>query len=552
MARVNLDFVSGLLAADPPPLPGGLDPASGDSFDRHLQRARDTVEQYAADRGAPDPPSSPPPERPRAEDGRDAAERSQSPPSPEEADSPSGREGAAGEEAEQPTAAAVEGEGAVERAKEKGRGSKEETEEGTAIAAAPVGPGAAAPGNEAAGAEAAETVPSSHKGKKSPALDPAAGKAKPAGPQPSATPDPHPTDFGQKESPPASEKPQGEEIAEQAEGELAHEAPPGSATELKPAKSQAKTKTGSVADAVQPAVEAGAAGEAAAQSGQAGAEASRQTGPTTTSEASPIPQPAIQDAQAVATAPRGGAQRSGARASREGRDAADNAPVGPEAEEPAATPQKPSELREPAPPATVSAAGKQEPDRGETPDAKAEGGAARMDSQAGKEIQSGTAPASSADAQAAPGAEQADRVRFVQRVARAFEAAAGRGGPIRLRLHPPELGAIRLEISIRRGAVTARIEAETETAQRMLLDNLSGLRQRLAEHPLRVERFDVQWTGRSPGHLLQQPGGHAQGQARDGRPAPRAGAAADRQPAVPAASPPRAHPGQPASFDVII
>ena len=523
MARVNLDSLSGLLAADPPPLPGGLDPASSDSFDRHLQRARDTVEQHAEDRETLGPPSP-----------------SSAAPSP------------AGEGRDAPVA--QEGERTAGRAKEEGRGGteEEETENGIAGAAPAADPGAAASANEAAGADAPEEAPALHQGKSDLAADPVRGKAKPGRPQPSAGNAPNPTDASEGELLPQSETLVGQEVAEQASGPVAEQAPPRTGTELKPAKSPAKTQMGSAAGVVQPTAEADAAGEAAAQSGQAAAETPGQTGAMSTLGASPGHLPAVREAQAPATTSRRSGSRSASRAAGEGRNIVEGSPPGPEAEPSAATPQQPGELRPPAPPATVSAAGKQEPDRGKTPDVKAESGTVQIDSQNSKETPPGQAAASSADAQAAPGAEQADRVRFVQRVARAFEAAAARGGPMRLRLHPPELGSLRLEISIRRGAVTARIEAETETAQRMLLDNLSGLRQRLAEHHLRVERFDVQWTGRSPGDALQQPGGHSQGQARGGSPAPRASAAPDRPPAVPAASPPHARPVHPASFDVII
>jgi len=67
---------------------------------------------------------------------------------------------------------------------------------------------------------------------------------------------------------------------------------------------------------------------------------------------------------------------------------------------------------------------------------------------------------------------QVDQARFVQRVARAFRAIGQRSGSLRLRLSPPQLGSLRLEITVRDGAMTARVEAETPTARNLLLDNL--------------------------------------------------------------------------------
>ena len=83
------------------------------------------------------------------------------------------------------------------------------------------------------------------------------------------------------------------------------------------------------------------------------------------------------------------------------------------------------------------------------------------------------------------------QARFVQRVTKAFEVAKHRGEPIRLRLHPPELGSLRLEVKIDGNVMVARIEAETQTARTLLIDNLPVLRERLAEQEIRLEQFDI-------------------------------------------------------------
>jgi flagellar hook-length control protein FliK len=84
-----------------------------------------------------------------------------------------------------------------------------------------------------------------------------------------------------------------------------------------------------------------------------------------------------------------------------------------------------------------------------------------------------------------------DPARFVSRVARAIETAQDRGGPLNLRLSPPELGAMRLELSVKQGVMTAKVETETAAARQALLDNLPTLRDRLAQQNIRIDRFDV-------------------------------------------------------------
>jgi len=113
-----------------------------------------------------------------------------------------------------------------------------------------------------------------------------------------------------------------------------------------------------------------------------------------------------------------------------------------------------------------------------------------------------------------------DRVRFVERVARAFQAAGDRGGVIRLRLSPPELGAMRLELVVRDGQMHARMETETQAARQAILDNLPMLRDRLAQQDIRIAQFDVDVSDQSGGGLhdrtADQPPPDRQGSHRHG------------------------------------
>jgi flagellar hook-length control protein FliK len=94
----------------------------------------------------------------------------------------------------------------------------------------------------------------------------------------------------------------------------------------------------------------------------------------------------------------------------------------------------------------------------------------------------------------------------VQRVARAFQAADDEGGQIRLRLSPPELGAMKLEITVHGGAMTAHVETETSAARNMLLDNLPALRQRLADQNIKITQFDVDLKDQSGGGMASGSG----------------------------------------------
>jgi len=137
-----------------------------------------------------------------------------------------------------------------------------------------------------------------------------------------------------------------------------------------------------------------------------------------------------------------------------------------------------------------------------------------------------------------------DAQRFVQRVAKAFAAAEQRGAPLRLRLSPPELGLVKLELVLRDGGVSARMEAENPAARQLLLDHLPQLRERLTEQNIRIERFEIDLMDRGLGQESRQPTDQASTprppawQAKAGRPGD-----ANQEPARNVAAP-RSEPGR--------
>jgi len=129
-----------------------------------------------------------------------------------------------------------------------------------------------------------------------------------------------------------------------------------------------------------------------------------------------------------------------------------------------------------------------------------------------------------------------DRARFIQRVEGAMKAAQQRDGKIQVRLSPPDLGSIKIELAVQNGVLSAKLEAETPAARNLLLDSLPALRERLAQQDIRVDKFDVD--------VRDQGGNDGRGQADDrtadqsgerqsGRPRP----AAARAVALPTTSP---------------
>ena len=91
-----------------------------------------------------------------------------------------------------------------------------------------------------------------------------------------------------------------------------------------------------------------------------------------------------------------------------------------------------------------------------------------------------------------PGTLDASRPEFANRLADSLRSAAHEGQTLRIRLNPPELGSLQIEVSMREGSVTARLDVQSAAAQRTILESLPTLRDALANHGTGISRIDVQ------------------------------------------------------------
>lgn len=118
-------------------------------------------------------------------------------------------------------------------------------------------------------------------------------------------------------------------------------------------------------------------------------------------------------------------------------------------------------------------------------------------------------------------AAEIDPARFLNRVVKAFHSAEQREGEVRLRLHPAELGSLRIEVKILDGVLSAQLQAETTEARTALVDNLPQLRERLAEQGIRIDKFDVDLMDHSDRQQQQQSFGEERQTDRPPLPEPR-------------------------------
>jgi len=94
----------------------------------------------------------------------------------------------------------------------------------------------------------------------------------------------------------------------------------------------------------------------------------------------------------------------------------------------------------------------------------------------------------------------------VSRVARGLSGAVHQhGGTVTLRMHPPELGFVRVEMQMNQGVVRAQLTAETDAVRSLLQHQVGHLREALHSHGLTVEQLDVRTLDPNPGaHRFNQ------------------------------------------------
>jgi len=107
--------------------------------------------------------------------------------------------------------------------------------------------------------------------------------------------------------------------------------------------------------------------------------------------------------------------------------------------------------------------------------------------------------AADASATGAPLLSEGDATQSNANISRVIRGMHGvinqNGGAVTLRLSPPEMGIVRIEMQIQNGTVTAQLHAEHESARSLLSQQLGQLRHALESQGLSVDRLHVQTMG---------------------------------------------------------
>jgi flagellar hook-length control protein FliK len=112
--------------------------------------------------------------------------------------------------------------------------------------------------------------------------------------------------------------------------------------------------------------------------------------------------------------------------------------------------------------------------------------------------------------------------RLVERILDAVSQVQNSGRELVLELSPPEYGPVRIEVRETAGLLTARLEAHTPNAERVLTEHLPQLHDALASRGSNLDRIDVVRfdSGERGGQEFSHPHGSAAGQEQHSEPRP--------------------------------
>jgi flagellar hook-length control protein FliK len=80
---------------------------------------------------------------------------------------------------------------------------------------------------------------------------------------------------------------------------------------------------------------------------------------------------------------------------------------------------------------------------------------------------------------------------LIDRVTNSLRAGFDNGGQLRMRLEPPAIGKVQVEVAAGNSGVTARLEVQSSAARQTLLDNISLLHTAITQTGASVNRIEV-------------------------------------------------------------
>ncbi len=123
----------------------------------------------------------------------------------------------------------------------------------------------------------------------------------------------------------------------------------------------------------------------------------------------------------------------------------------------------------------------------------------------------GEATTSAAEMKAEAGRDELNAARITRGIENAVKQ---RGGSLTIRMSPPDMGIVKLELEMKGGAVTARLQAEHDSVRQMLTQKITQLHSALEGQGLQVDKLTVQTMDNSSASSFNE---HQEEAMADGR-----------------------------------
>ena len=91
----------------------------------------------------------------------------------------------------------------------------------------------------------------------------------------------------------------------------------------------------------------------------------------------------------------------------------------------------------------------------------------------------------------APAVDVKQIEQLVERIVGSVRQSQSTGQQLKIRLSPPELGTLQIEVSLKNGEYTAKLEVQNNQVQKVINDNIAQLRDALAKSGIAIDRIEV-------------------------------------------------------------
>ncbi|QDU09519.1 flagellar hook-length control protein FliK [Gimesia aquarii] len=105
--------------------------------------------------------------------------------------------------------------------------------------------------------------------------------------------------------------------------------------------------------------------------------------------------------------------------------------------------------------------------------------------------QTATVTGNQAAASVGPTVDANQVEQLVERISSSIRQSQSTGQQLKIRLSPPELGTLQIEVSLKNGEYLAKLEVQNNHAQKVINDNIAQLKEALAKTGVSIDRIDV-------------------------------------------------------------